>query len=67
MLSNAYGSRQPGAQGECYLQGIKLPSYLDTTYMGMSEADFNCLLAGVKYPRKYKSLINKGENIHEGK
>ena len=44
MLINAHGSRQPGAQGECYLQSTKLLSYLDATYMGMSEADFNMAL-----------------------
>ena len=52
MLSNADGSRQPDPQGECYLQGTKLPSCLDTTHMGMIEIDFNHLLAGLKYQRK---------------
>ena len=41
MLSNANGSRQPDAQGECYLQGTKLPSYLDEDYMGISPQGFN--------------------------
>ena len=67
MLSNAYGSRQPDTQGECYLQGTKLPSYLDATYMGMSESDFNCLLAGVKYQRKTHVFNQQGRKLNEGK
>ena len=52
MLSNANGSRQPDSQGECFLKGTKLSGSLDTTHMGMSEADFNHLQAGLKYQRK---------------
>ena len=41
MLSNTNGSRQPDALRECYLQGTKLPSCLDTTHMGTEKSNFN--------------------------
>jgi len=41
MLSNANGSRQPDAQGECYLKGTKLRSYLDITHMGKEKSNLN--------------------------